>query len=92
MRRYLNWFWQKGILSTFLAGLFALLPIVITLGIMVWAAGLLRTGKSYRPSTIPTGTSFGHRSDRGVRSKLGRRPAGNLAFGRAAQIGREETD
>ena len=42
MRRYLNWFWQKGILSTFLAGLFALLPIVITVGIMVWAGGLLR--------------------------------------------------
>ena len=42
MRRYLNWFWQKGILSTFLAGLFALLPIVITVGIMAWAGGLLK--------------------------------------------------
>jgi uncharacterized membrane protein len=36
------WFWKKGILSTFLAGLFALLPIVITLGIMAWAGGLLK--------------------------------------------------
>ncbi|MDF1843026.1 MAG: DUF502 domain-containing protein [Rubripirellula sp.] len=42
MRRYLNWFWQKGILSTFLAGLFALLPIVITVGIMAWVGGLLK--------------------------------------------------
>ncbi|WP_436714652.1 DUF502 domain-containing protein [Roseiconus lacunae] len=42
MRRYLNWFWQQGILSTFLAGLFALLPIVITVGTMPWAGGLLR--------------------------------------------------
>ena len=39
MRQSLTWFWQRGILSTFLAGLFALLPIVITLGIMAWAGG-----------------------------------------------------
>lgn len=43
MRRYLHWFWQKGILSTFLAGLFALLPVVITVGIMAWAGGLLKS-------------------------------------------------
>ncbi len=42
MRQSLTWFWQRGILSTFLAGLFALLPIVITLGIMAWAGGLLK--------------------------------------------------
>ena len=42
MRRALTWFWVTGILSTFLAGLFALLPIVITVGIMVWAGGLLK--------------------------------------------------
>ena len=34
--------WKTGFLSTFLAGLFALLPIVITLGIMAWAGGLLK--------------------------------------------------
>lgn len=42
MRQSLTWFWQRGILSTFLAGLFALLPIVIILGIMAWAGGLLK--------------------------------------------------
>ena len=42
MRQSLTWLWQRGILSTFLAGLFALLPIVITLGIMAWAGGLLK--------------------------------------------------
>lgn len=42
MRQSLTWFWKRGILSTFLAGLFALLPIVITLGIMAWAGGLLK--------------------------------------------------
>ena len=42
MRQSFMWFWKKGILSTFLAGLFALLPIVITLGIMAWTGGLLK--------------------------------------------------
>jgi uncharacterized membrane protein len=42
MRRVLTWFWKTGILSTFLAGLFVLLPIVITVGIMAWAGGLLK--------------------------------------------------
>ena len=42
MKQSLAWFWQRGILSTFLAGLFALLPIAITLGIMAWAGGLLK--------------------------------------------------
>ena len=42
MRQALTWFWRTGILSTFLAGLFALLPIVITIGIMAWVGGLLK--------------------------------------------------
>ena len=42
MRQAFKWFWKTGILSTFLAGLFALLPIVITLGIMVWFGGFLK--------------------------------------------------
>jgi uncharacterized membrane protein len=42
MRQALIWFWKTGILSTFLAGLFALLPIVITVGVMAWAGGLLK--------------------------------------------------
>ncbi len=42
MRRALGWFWKTGILSTFLAGLFAVLPIVVTIGIMAWGGGLLK--------------------------------------------------
>jgi uncharacterized membrane protein len=41
MRQTLARFWRTGILSTFLAGLFALLPIVITIGLMAWAGGVL---------------------------------------------------
>ena len=41
MRRALRWFWKTGMLSTFLAGLFAVLPIVITVGIMAWFGGLI---------------------------------------------------
>jgi uncharacterized membrane protein len=42
MRQALRWFWKTGMLSTFLAGLFGLLPIVITVGVMAWAGGLLK--------------------------------------------------
>ncbi len=42
MRRTLGWFWKTGMLSTFLAGLFAVLPIVITVGIMAWVGGVLK--------------------------------------------------
>jgi uncharacterized membrane protein len=42
MKRAIGWFWKTGILSTFLAGLFALLPIAVTVGIMAWCGGLLR--------------------------------------------------
>jgi uncharacterized membrane protein len=42
MNRSIKWFWKTGIISTFLAGLFALLPIVITVGIMAWVGGLLK--------------------------------------------------
>ena len=42
MRRALGWFWKTGMLSTFLAGLFAVLPIVITVGIMAWVGGVLK--------------------------------------------------
>ncbi|MCA9216897.1 MAG: hypothetical protein KDB27_27695 [Planctomycetales bacterium] len=50
MKQFFTRFWQKGILSTFLAGLFALLPIVITLGIMVWAGSLLKEGSAWKVS------------------------------------------
>ena len=35
MTRAARWLWKNGILSTFLAGLFAVLPIVITIGIPI---------------------------------------------------------
>jgi uncharacterized membrane protein len=42
MRRAFGWFWKTGMLSTFLTGLFGLLPIVITVGVMAWVGGLLK--------------------------------------------------
>ena len=42
MTRAIRWLWKTGILSTFLAGLFAVLPIVITVGIMAWVGGVLK--------------------------------------------------
>ena len=42
MRNGITWLWRNGIASTFLTGLFALLPIVITVGIMLWAGGIVR--------------------------------------------------
>jgi uncharacterized membrane protein len=42
MKRVLIWIWKHGVISTFLAGLFALLPVLITIGIMAWGAGLFR--------------------------------------------------
>ncbi len=41
MRRVVYWVWEKGIVSTFLAGLFAVLPLVITVAILAWVAALL---------------------------------------------------
>jgi uncharacterized membrane protein len=41
MTRAIRWLWKTGILSTFGAGLFAVLPIVITIGIMAWVGGVL---------------------------------------------------
>ena len=43
MARAIRWLWKTGILSTFVAGLFAVLPIVITIGIMAWVGGVLET-------------------------------------------------
>lgn len=42
MKRALTWIWDRGIVSTFLAGFLVILPVVITLWIMGWAAGTLR--------------------------------------------------
>ncbi len=41
MRRIINWIWNQGILSTFLTGLFAVLPLVLTVAIVVWVVRLL---------------------------------------------------
>ena len=41
-KRALQRFWKTGMLSTFLTGLFAVLPIVITIGIMAWVGSVLK--------------------------------------------------
>ena len=42
MRRLVNWIWSHGILSTFLTGLFAILPLVLTVAIVVWVVGFIQ--------------------------------------------------
>ena len=39
--RTLQTLWQRGFVSTFLAGFFAILPIAITIAIMSWVGGIL---------------------------------------------------
>jgi uncharacterized membrane protein len=41
MSRTITRYWWRGIVSTFLAGLFIVLPIVITIGIVSWVAATL---------------------------------------------------
>ncbi len=41
MKRIFRWIWNHGIVSTFLAGLFVILPIAITVGIMSWVGGMV---------------------------------------------------
>ncbi|SMP59602.1 Uncharacterized membrane protein [Neorhodopirellula lusitana] len=43
MRSFLLTLWHRGFIGTFLTGLFALLPLVVTLWIMNWVAGTLRS-------------------------------------------------
>ena len=43
MKRVFARFWKKRIVATFLAGLFAVLPIVITLAVMGWVGAKART-------------------------------------------------
>lgn len=41
MIRLIKWIWRQGILSTFLTGLFAILPLVITIAILAWVVRYL---------------------------------------------------
>jgi uncharacterized membrane protein len=41
MARAITWLWKTGIVSTFLAGLFVVLPVAITIAIMVWVGRML---------------------------------------------------
>ena len=41
MSRVIARIWQRGVVSTFLAGFFVVLPVVITIGIMGWAGSLI---------------------------------------------------
>jgi len=42
MKRVIAWCWNRGIVSTFLAGFFVVLPMAITIAIIGWMAGTLR--------------------------------------------------
>ena len=42
IKQALHRFWKVGMLSTFLTGMFAILPIIITIGIMAWVGGVLK--------------------------------------------------
>ena len=41
MMSVLNWIWTRGILSTFMAGLFVLLPIALTVAVIGWVGSKL---------------------------------------------------
>ncbi len=41
MKRIASWIWSHGVVSTFLAGFFVILPIAITVGIMSWVGGMV---------------------------------------------------
>ena len=42
MMRIAKWLWSKGIVSTFLTGLFVILPLVITIAILAWVGNMAR--------------------------------------------------
>ena len=43
IRRAIQWIWNHGVISAFLTGLFAILPIVVTIAIVAWVVGFLRS-------------------------------------------------
>lgn len=48
--RFVSYFWQKGVVSAFLTGLFVLLPVILTLLIIEWLVAKL--GASLGPGTF----------------------------------------
>lgn len=38
MRGLIGWIWRRGVISTFLSGLFAILPLIITVVLVTWVA------------------------------------------------------
>ncbi len=52
MRRAALWLWRHGIVSTFMTGLFVVLPLALTIAIMGWAASMV-------VSWIGPGSPFG---------------------------------
>jgi uncharacterized membrane protein len=67
MRRLVNWIWSHGILSTFLTGMFAILPLVVTVAIVVWVVSFIR-------GFVGAETFIGSRIE-----QLGGAPAGTAA-------------
>lgn len=42
MKNALAWIWRRGVLSTFITGLLAILPLLLTVVILAWVVGYLR--------------------------------------------------
>ncbi len=61
MKRLVHAVWSRGILSTFLAGLLALLPLVITVAIIVWVVGYLNALFGPGSFVFRALTDVGHR-------------------------------
>lgn len=61
MKRTIRWTWSDGILSTFLSGLFAILPIAITVAIIGWVVRHLQDLLGPSSSIGKTLTSVGLR-------------------------------
>jgi len=51
MKRAVLWIWDRGLVSTFLAGFFVVLPIALTLSIMNWVAGKFQ--QALGPGSFP---------------------------------------
>jgi len=75
MKRLIHAIWKQGVLSTFLAGLLALLPLAITVAIVVWVVGYL--GALLGPESLvgrglrAIGLKFVHQADETTATAIG---------------------
>ena len=75
MKRLIHAVWRQGVLSTFLTGLLALLPLAITVAIVVWVVGYL--GALLGPESLvgrglrAIGLKFVHQADETTATAIG---------------------